>query len=221
MTDKNPLADYAFLLNDIDSSGDESTNNKISIVADDLRNLGMDIIWVATYTPFRAKQLSDDVRKQTVNMHVEHANPSLDQDEFLYKAGATVFTNQNTAHIKDMNKTHLVIAGYHVNACTLRTIKNALEQGYHVTFLADCTNTKHIDYKQRTMQLTKKFPNEYDLGENPYKKLSELYGDKFKVMSHLDFLRNLEQETGLTSRILSWAKKLYGDRSFIRKWNFV
>lgn len=217
----NPLAHMAFLANDIDGSGIKAINNRISAVADDMGYLGIDVVWVSTLSPS-----IEMINNPALALYVENARPRSD-DSFLYKPGATVMTDQNHRFLNGRGKTHLVIAGYHSTACTFQTIKHALALGYDVTFLADCTNYVSMDPEKKINHLSRRFPSTYELGEEPYTELlrrypSPAHTNRFRLMTHMEFFRDIRHQTGMISRLLGLSEAtIKPDPNRPKNWTYI
>lgn len=200
MSSSFSFSECLFVAHDVDSSGIEHINRRISSVADDMRDLGIDVAWVVTLSPS-----IEMINNPALALYLEHVQTHA-ADSFLHKPGATFLTDQNHRYFSDKGKKHLIVAGYHANACTLRSIKTSLESGYHVTFLTDCTNYRSMDRERRIITLTDVFRSDYDLGERPYERLLELYPRQLTLMTHLEFFDDIRKKTGITSRLLVTAE---------------
>jgi nicotinamidase-related amidase len=193
---------YAFWAIDVEKDftprEHHNTNKKISIVADDFRQIGIPIYWFTFPYPSQRSGFKD----------IYIARPDTTRDIHLTKRDASAFERRMKERLPPHTQ-HLIICGYNASVCILHTIKDALKQGYEVTLLSDCTNYAAIDYDERKISYRHLFLDRMFYGKDVFGKLQRAYPNQFHLKTHLEFAADFEQETGIKTRLLSLRDHLH------------
>jgi len=172
----HPLDDYIFCGVAVEKLlGSEFHKKRISVVSDDLRAAGMDIAWVFDFPKYV------DIKTRP-------------QDSISEKTEFSALTSPEFLKLlsKGKKKT-IVVAGFLATHCVLETVENALEEGYNIILLTDCTDTvkKQVSAKETLQSVN-----------GAYQALQFRYSpDRLLITTSPLFLKRLQDEHGIETRL--------------------